>query len=82
MEGIEETPSYHGYCLSQRMSENHPPLRIGKSPDPRRRHGWPGACGQYLDHQPKLAEEVLWPLVEQMAGDTPSSQAPSREPDS
>lgn len=27
--GIEETPPYEGYCLSQRLSENHSPLRIG-----------------------------------------------------
>lgn len=28
-EGVEETPPYPGYVLSQRLSENHPPLRIG-----------------------------------------------------
>ncbi len=28
-EGIEETPPYPGYTLSQRLSDNHSPLRIG-----------------------------------------------------
>lgn len=27
--GIEETPPYDSYCLSQRLSADHPPLRIG-----------------------------------------------------
>lgn len=26
---VEETPPYPGYCLSQRLSDNHSPLRIG-----------------------------------------------------
>lgn len=30
--GIEETPSYPGYCLSQRLSDDHSPLRIGNLP--------------------------------------------------
>ncbi len=29
-QGVEETPAYDGYCLSQRLSENHSPLRIGR----------------------------------------------------
>lgn len=29
-EGTEDTPAYQGYNLSQRLSTNHPPLRIGK----------------------------------------------------
>ena len=28
-QGIEETPPYNGYTLSQRLSEDHAPLRIG-----------------------------------------------------
>lgn len=28
-EGIEETPPYPGYMLSQRLSTDHPPLRLG-----------------------------------------------------
>lgn len=33
-EGIEETPPYPGYNLSQRLSDNHSPLRIGNLPTP------------------------------------------------
>lgn len=32
--GIEETPPYHGYSLSQRLSDNHSPLRIGNLSTP------------------------------------------------
>ncbi|WP_317931116.1 AraC family transcriptional regulator [Halioxenophilus sp. WMMB6] len=28
-EGVEDTPGYEGYVLSQRLSDNHAPLRIG-----------------------------------------------------
>lgn len=33
--GTERTPSYEGYAISQRLSENHPPLRIDnlRAPD-------------------------------------------------
>lgn len=30
-DGIEETPAYPGYSLSQRLSDNHAPVRIGTS---------------------------------------------------
>lgn len=33
-DGVEETPPYPGYNLSQRLSEKHPPLRIGNFPAP------------------------------------------------
>lgn len=29
-EGSQDTPAYYGYILSQRLSKDHPPLRIGK----------------------------------------------------
>lgn len=29
-QSVEDAPPYDGYCLSQRLSENHAPLRIGK----------------------------------------------------
>jgi len=33
-EGVEETPAYTGYSLSQRLSDNHSPLRIGNASAP------------------------------------------------
>jgi hypothetical protein len=33
-QGIEETPAYSGYNLSQGLSDNPPPLRIGNVSNP------------------------------------------------
>ncbi|MYM64910.1 AraC family transcriptional regulator [Pseudomaricurvus sp. HS19] len=33
-DGVEDTPAYRGYNLSQRLSDNHSPLRIGKLSTP------------------------------------------------